>query len=72
MSEPSSESSEWYFDLKRGAAVPAAERGRADDLLGPYPTKAAAENWKNTVEARNETWDTDDERWEQSGAEPDR
>jgi hypothetical protein len=69
MSEPSTE---WYFDLKRGVAVPAEERGPADHLLGPYPTRAAAENWRSTVESRNEAWDADDERWEQSGQEPDR
>jgi hypothetical protein len=69
MSEPSTE---WYFDLKRGVAVPAEERGPADHLLGPYPSKAAAENWRSTVETRNEAWDADDERWEQSGEEPDR
>ncbi len=65
-------SDEWYFDLKRGVAVPAAERGHADHMLGPYPSKAAAENWRNTVEARNEDWDADDERWEQSGENADR
>ena len=30
---------EWYFDVKRGVAVPASERGHADDMLGPYPSK---------------------------------
>jgi hypothetical protein len=69
MSEPSTE---WYFDLKRGVAVTADERGPGENLLGPYPSKSAAENWRNTVEARNEAWDADDERWEQSGDEPDR
>jgi hypothetical protein len=41
-------------------------------MLGPYPTKSAAENWKNTVETRNDSWDADDERWEQAGERPDR
>ena len=68
MSDPSTE---WYFDLKRGVAVPAHERGRADDLLGPYPSKGAAENWRNTVESRNEAWDADDERWERAEEGPD-
>jgi len=60
MNEPAAE---WYWDLKRAVAVPAAERGPSDHLLGPYRTKGEAENWKATVEARNEAWDDDDDRW---------
>ena len=61
MSTPSSE--EWYFDLERGISVPASERGFADHMLGPYRTRGEAENWKATVEARNEAWDEADEEW---------
>ena len=72
MSETPTESNEWYFDLNRGVAVPGEQRGHADHMLGPYPSKSAAENWKNTVETRNDTWDADDERWEQAGERPER
>lgn len=54
---------EWYWDLKRGRAVPADERGPDDRVLGPYATKGEAENWRQTVEERNDSWDTDDEEW---------
>jgi hypothetical protein len=54
---------EWYWDLERGRAVPADERGHADHMLGPYRTKAEAENWKATVASRNEAWDEQDEEW---------
>ena len=57
-------SEEWYFDLKHGRAVPASERGNSDHMLGPYPTKGQAENWKQTVESRNEAWEEADEAWE--------
>ena len=60
-------SDDWYFDLRQGVAVPAAERGPGDHVLGPYPTKGQAENWKATKDARNDAWDEDDERWNQSG-----
>jgi hypothetical protein len=60
MNEPAAE---WYWDLKRSVAVPAAERGPGDHLLGPYRTRGEAENWKATVEARNEAWEDDDDRW---------
>jgi hypothetical protein len=63
---------DWYFDVKRGVAVPASERGHADDLLGPYPSKAAAENWRQTVTTRNDAWDAEDERWEHLGEQRDR
>ncbi len=53
----------WYWDLTKGRAVPASERGKGDDTLGPYPSKAEAENWRSQVEARNDTWDDDDDDW---------
>ena len=60
-------SDEWYFDLHKGVAVPASERGHADHMLGPYRTKGEAENWKSTVESRNEAWDEDDAEWSSWG-----
>ncbi len=65
------EPSEWYWDLTKGKAVPAAERGPGDHMLGPYATKGEAENWKATSEARNEAWDEADEEWEKRGTGPD-
>lgn len=58
---------DWYFDLRRGVAVPASERGPGDHMLGPYPTKGQAENWKATKDARNDSWDDEDERWQNWG-----
>ena len=57
----------WYWDLDNQVAVPAAERGNADHMLGPYATRAEAENWKQRAEQRNEDWDSDDEEWESWG-----
>lgn len=58
-----SESTEWYWDLNKSVAVPAADRGPGDHVLGPYPTKGEAENWKATVETRNDVWDDADDKW---------
>jgi hypothetical protein len=63
------EATEWYWDLDRGIAVPADQRGPGDDTMGPYPTKGQAENWKATVEARNDAWDDADEEWESAGTD---
>jgi hypothetical protein len=57
------ETTEWYWDLERHRAVPAAERGPGDHMLGPYRTKGEAENWKATSERRNQSWDDDDREW---------
>jgi hypothetical protein len=62
-------STEWYWDLKRHIAVPADERGPGDRMLGPYRTKGEAENWKATVDTRNEAWTEHDDEWESWGAD---
>ena len=54
----------WYWDLTRRRAVPASERGRSDDVMGPYDTRAEAEDWRSRVESRNDAWDEDDDEWE--------
>jgi hypothetical protein len=63
---------EWYWDLDRGCAFPAAERGPAERMLGPYPSRHEAENWKAKVDARNESWDDADKDWEAGRVERDR
>jgi hypothetical protein len=54
---------EWYWCLEHKAA----ERGDGgcppDRRLGPYPSREAAEHWKEIVEARNEAWDAADRSW---------
>lgn len=60
----------WYWDLERQVAIPASERGAADHLLGPYPSRAEAENWKAKSEQRNEGWDDADKAWRE-GTPPD-
>lgn len=54
---------EWYWDLDKRIAVRADSRGPADQTLGPYETKAEAENWKATTNHRNDIWEADDEAW---------
>jgi hypothetical protein len=40
-------------------------------LLGPYPSRHEAENWKAKVDERNEGWDDADEAWEHAGESDD-
>lgn len=58
---------QWWWDLAAERAVTSAERPRDLEVLGPYPTREAAESWRDTVEARNEEWKAEDERWEEGG-----
>ncbi len=54
---------DWYWDLDRSIAVRADNRGPADNTLGPYASKAEAENWKATSASRNDTWESADDEW---------
>ena len=54
----SAESAEWYFCLRHHQVEP-REGCKAADRLGPYATRAEAENALEKVAERNETWDND-------------
>jgi hypothetical protein len=66
----SSAAEQWWWDLAQGRAVRDDERGPDRDVLGPYPSRAAAEAWRESHEAREEAWEDEDERWQ--GEDPDR
>jgi hypothetical protein len=55
----SSNENEWYWDLDKKVAIPAADRGPGDNTLGPYPSKFEAQNWKLKSDERNEAWNDD-------------
>ena len=54
---------EWYWCLEHNAAERADGACPPDRRLGPYPSREAAEHWKEKVEARNEAWDAADRSW---------
>lgn len=60
---------QWWYDLAKGRAVRDDERGPGQDVLGPYPSAAAAEAWRSSHEAREQDWEHEDERWEGDGPE---
>ena len=55
---------EWYWCLAHNTAEPADSACPPDRRWGPYSSRAAAEHWRETVDARNDAWDADDEAWE--------
>ena len=54
----------WYWCQRHERAEPAGQACRALDRLGPYPSREAAENWRETAAARNEAWEDQDEAWD--------
>lgn len=54
---------EWYWCLRHHAVEP-FEGCRAEDRLGPYPTRDEAAHALQKVQERNEKWDREDEEYE--------
>lgn len=55
-------SEQWYWCLRHQRVE--SEPCGAANRMGPYPTREAARNWKDRVDAREDAWDADDERWD--------
>ena len=55
---------QWWWDLAAGRAVPESQRGPDRDVLGPYPTKEAAEAWREAHDRREGLWQDQDDAWE--------
>lgn len=60
---------QWYWCLTHGRAEAEDARDDVDNSLGPYPTEQDAENWRETVEARNEAWEAADKAWNDDEAD---
>ena len=60
---------DWYWCLDHGAVESAESPCPPDHRLGPFHTRAEAENWRETYRERNDRWDREDAEWE--GEEPD-
>ena len=54
------EHEQWFWCFTHQKAEPEGEQCRADDRLGPYASRAEAEDWRAKVEARNDAWDEDE------------
>ena len=58
------EQNQWYWCLKHHAVEP-YEGCKAEDRLGPYPTRDEAAAALEKVRERNEQWDREDEEYEE-------
>ena len=53
----------WFWCLRHRRVEHGAESCPADVRMGPYPSEAAARDWRQSVEARNQKWDAEDRAW---------
>ncbi|MDQ1370952.1 MAG: hypothetical protein QOF20_3305 [Acidimicrobiaceae bacterium] len=51
----------WYWCLDHQTAEPSDSDCPPGRRLGPYPSKEAAEHWKEQVAKHNEAWDAEDD-----------
>lgn len=57
---------EYFYNLSSGQ-VEEGRQSHGNDLMGPYPTREAAQNAFGNAKARNEEWEDEDEKWEDWG-----
>ncbi|NOW00269.1 SPOR domain-containing protein [Isoptericola chiayiensis] len=62
MSDKSSGGSFW-FNTRTGQVEESGEKSSWTHLMGPYPTREAAEHALDTAERRNDDWESEDEDW---------
>lgn len=57
------EQEQWWWCLRHGRAEPGDPSCKASSRLGPYASEEEARAYAERVEARNEAWEDEDERW---------
>ena len=58
--QPGDARGEWYYCFKH-KKVESREESSELDRMGPYPTREAAEHWRDRVAQRNQAWDKEDD-----------
>jgi hypothetical protein len=54
----------WYWCFTHDRVESHDQRDDPDNALGPYPSAAAAADWRSRAEQRDEAWVADDKAWE--------
>ncbi len=54
---------QFWYNLSTGQVEEATHKGQGKDVLGPYPTREAAQQALETARNRTEQWDEEDRRW---------
>lgn len=53
---------QYWYNVSTGQVEADEETSRKDDLMGPYPTREAAEHALQTARERTEKWDEEERR----------
>ena len=54
------EAAQFFYNVSTGQVEELATKGQSKDLLGPYPTREAAEAALETARAKTEAWDEEE------------
>lgn len=54
---------DFYYNVET-KQVEEGPQSPADQLMGPYPTREAAQHALETAAARNDAWDAEDAAWD--------
>ena len=65
------EQPQFWFNVRTGRVETVFDKSQSKDLLGPYPTEAAAEHALQTARERTEKWDEEDRRWREGDDQDD-
>jgi hypothetical protein len=63
-----SEGPQFYYNTRTHQVEELARKSQSKDLLGPFPTRAAAAAALENAQARTEKWDEEDRRWREGDA----
>jgi hypothetical protein len=61
--------SQYYFNLRTATVESLDEKSASKDVLGPYPTREAAQKALEKARARTEEWDEEDRGWDEGGGD---
>jgi len=62
------EQPQFWFNVRTGQVETNADRSQSKDLMGPYPSEAAARDALAAAARRTDQWDEDDRRWREGDA----
>ncbi|GLY32775.1 hypothetical protein Kisp02_61400 [Kineosporia sp. NBRC 101731] len=55
---------QYWYNLSTGQVESTTGKGQGKDVMGPYPTREAAQQALESARARTEAWDEEDRRWD--------
>jgi len=55
----------YWYNTRTGQVETIVDKSQSKDLLGPYPTRRAAQRALLTASERTAAWDEEDRRWEE-------